>query len=122
MDVVRLLRSGGGALLVQALLHGQLAHIEWQEEQKRLLRMLAIGVLGFACVMCVLLFSGALAVAAAWQTAWRLPVLAALVILYAAGTAVAWRRFDALAALGDQAFAASRDELALDAALLKRNL
>lgn len=122
LDVVRLLRSAGGALLVQALLHGQLARIEWQEEKQRLLKMLAITLLGFACLLCVLLFTGGLMLAAAWETAARLPVLAGLVLLYAAATALAWRHFARLAALGDQAFAGLRAELAADAALLRSNL
>lgn len=122
LDVVRLLRSGGGALLAQALLHGQLARIEWQEEKKRLLRMLAITLLGFACLLCVLLFAGGFMLAVAWDTAWRLPVFAGLVLLYGAATALAWRRFQRLAALGDRAFAGLREELAADAALLRSNL
>ena len=122
LDVVRLLRSGGGALLVQAVLHGQLARVEWQEEKKRLLQMLAITLLGFACLLCVLLFAGGFALATAWDTPWRLPALAGLALLYAAGTAIAWRHFEILAARGDKAFAASREELTADAALLKSSL
>ena len=122
LDVVRLLRSGGGALLVQALLHGQLARIEWQEEKQRLLQMLAITLLGFACLLCVLLFAGGLLLAATWDTAWRLPAFAGLVLLYGAALAMAWRRFQTLAALGDRAFAGLRAELAADAALLRSNL
>jgi uncharacterized membrane protein YqjE len=122
MDVVRLLHAGGGALVAQALLHGELAHVEWQEEKTRLLRMLAVTLLGFAGLLCALLFAGGLVVAAAWDTAYRLPALASLVLLSAAGTAAAWRRFQAMAELGEQAFAASREELAADTALLKRNL
>lgn len=122
LDVVRLLRSGGRALLAQALLHGQLARIEWQEEKKRLLRMLAFTLLGFACLLCALLFAGGLLLAVAWDTAWRLPALAGLVLLYGAATALAWRRFRRLADLGDRAFAGLREELAADAALLRNNL
>jgi len=122
LDVVRLLRSGGGALLVQALLHGQLARIEWQEEKQRLLQLLAITLLGFACLLCVLLFAGGFLLAATWDTAWRLPALAGLVLFYGAATALAWRRFQRLAALGDHAFAGLREELAADAALLRSNL
>ena len=122
LDVVRLLRSAGGALLVQALLHGQLARIEWQEEKQRLLQMLAITLLGFACLLCVLLFAGGLVLATAWDTAWRLPALAGLVLLYTGATALAWRHFRKLAALGDRAFAGLRAELAADAALLRSNL
>jgi len=122
LDVIRLLRSGGGAMLAQAQLHGQLAHLEWQEEKKRLLRMVAIILLGFACLLCALLAAGALALLAAWDTAYRLPTVAGLVLLSGAGTAIAWQRLKRVAALGDQAFAGSRAELAADAALLKSRL
>ena len=122
LDAIRILRSAGGALFVQALLHGQLARIEWEEEKNRLLKMLAVTLLGFACLLCVLLFTGALVVATTWETAYRIPAVAGLVLLYAFGTAAAWRRFQTLSALGAQVFAASSEELAADAALLKTSL
>lgn len=109
-------------LLGYALLHAQLAQVEWQEEKQRLLRMAAITLLGFACLLSALLFAGGLALAAAWQTDYWLASCAGLVILLAAGAAAAWRRLQTLAARGDQAFAASREELSADAVLLKRNL
>ena len=122
LDVVRLLHSGGEGLWVQAVLHARLASVEWQEEKQRLLRMLLITLLGFACLLCVMLFGGGLLLAATWDTAFRLPTLAALVLAYGAGAAVAWRHFQATAELGALAFAALREELATDAALLKENL
>lgn len=122
LDLVRVLRSGGGALFDQARLHGQLAHVEWQEEKQRLLRMLAVTLLGFACLLCAMLFAGGLALSATWETDYRLHVFAGLVLLSIAGTVTAWRQFQALAALGEQAFVGSREELAADAALLKGHL
>lgn len=122
LDVVRLLHAGGGTLLAQALLHGRLAHVEWQQEKQRLLRMLAITLLGLACLLCALLFAGGLVLAAAWDSAWRLPAVAGLVLLYGAATGLAWRHFQRLAVLGEGAFAGLREELAADAALLKRQL
>lgn len=122
LDVVNLLRSGGGALLAQGLLHAELAGIEWQEEKQRLLRLLVIILLGFTCLLGGLLFAGLLALAAAWDTAWRLPMGIGVVLLYVGGAAIAWRHLRATAALGEQAFAASRAELAADAALLRGSL
>jgi uncharacterized membrane protein YqjE len=122
LEVVRVLRSGGGALLLQALLLGQLAHIEWQQEKQRLLQMFAAALLGFAGLLCVLLFAGGLVLLATWNTPYRLATLAGVVVVCAAGTVAAWRHFQRMAALGGQAFAALREELAADAALLKRNL
>ena len=119
VDAVRILHSAGGALSVQAVLHGQLAQVEWEEEKNRLLKMLAVTLLGFACLLCVALFAGGLVLAVTWETAYRIHALACLVLLYGLGTAEAWRRFQALSALGGQIFAASREELAADAVLLR---
>lgn len=122
LDAVRMLRTSGGPLLAQAQLHGQLAQIEWREEKQRLLRMLVTTLLGFAGLLCALLTATALVVALSWNAGYGLVTLGALALLYAAGTAVAWRRLRALAALGDDAFAATREELAADAELLRGNL
>ena len=119
LDAVRILRAAGGGLLSQAALHAELAGVEWQEEKNRLLRMLAIALLGFACLLSMLLFAGGLALATAWETAYRVPTLGGLVVLFSAGTVAAWRRFQALAAQSRQSFAASREELAVDTALLR---
>jgi uncharacterized membrane protein YqjE len=119
LDAVRILHAAGGALFAQALLHAELAGVEWQEEKHRLLRMLAIALLGFACLLCTLLFAGGLAIAATWDTAYRVPTLAALVILFGCCTGAAWQRFQAQLALGSQSFAASRQEFAADTAVLK---
>ena len=61
LDAIRTLRSAGGALLDQVALHGQLAQVEWGEEKNRLLKMLVGALLGFACLLCVMLSLGALA-------------------------------------------------------------
>ncbi len=116
-DAARILQAAGGPLLSQAKLHAKLAGIEWQEEKNRLLRMLAAALLGFACLLCALLFAGALALAMTWDTPYRVPTIAALVILSSLGLVAAWRYFKAQSAL--ESFAASREELAADSALLK---
>jgi len=122
LEAVRNLHAAGGALLVQGMLHGQLARVEWEEEKNRLLKMLLATLFGFACMLCVLLSAGALVLAAAWETAYRTPAFLGLILLYGFGAVAAWRRLRAGAALGDQAFAASREELAADATLLKTSL
>lgn len=119
LDAARLVQAAGGALLSQAMLHAELAGVGWEEEKNRLLTMLAATLLGFACLLCALLFAGGLALAVAWETAYRIPTLAALVILPGLGVVAAWRRFRILAALGSHSFAASRQELAADAAVLR---
>lgn len=116
---VRVLQSAGGALLVQAVLHGRLAAIEWEEEKHRLQRMLALTLAGFACLLCTLLFAGALALSASWETGYRIHVLALLILMSGFGTVVAWQRFGIRSSAGEHTFSASREELAADIALLK---
>jgi uncharacterized membrane protein YqjE len=122
LDVVRMLRSAGAALFTQAAMHGQLARIEWAEEKTRLSQMLIVGLICFASLLCVLLFAGALVLAFSWDTAYRIHAAVALIIAYALVAAFAWGRLKALSARGSQAFAATREELAADLALLKSKL
>lgn len=119
LDALRVLQAAGGALLVQAVLHGQLAVMALEEERRRLLGLLAVTLVGFACLLCALLFAGALAVSAAWDTGYGAHALAGLVVLFGLGTAAAWQRFGARSAADNPAFTASREEFAADAALLK---
>ncbi len=122
LDALRILRSAGGALLAQAMLHGQLARVEWEEEKHRLLKMLGVALLGFACLLSVLLFGGILALAASWDTAYRTHAMLGVIALYGFSMVAAWRHFRALAALGAHSFVALREELAADIALLKKGL
>lgn len=119
LNAVRILHTAGGALFAQALLHVDLAGVEWQEEKNRLLRMLAIALLGFACLLCGLLFAGGFVLGATWETAYRIPTLAALAILFGSCAVASWRRFQVNAALGSRSFAASREEWAAAIAMLK---
>lgn len=119
MDSRRKLQRAAAAFFTRISLHGQLARVEWAEEKTRLLRMLLVTLLGFASLLCVLLFAGALTVALTWNTEHRLQALIALTALYGLGTLVALRRFLALASQGDQSFAAIREELLADAEMLK---
>ncbi len=119
LDAIRILQSVSGALLVQAVLHGQLAVIALEQEKQRLLGLLAVTLVGFACLLCALLFAGALAVSATWETGYRAHTLAGLVLLFGLGTAAAWQRFGTRSAAGRMALAASREEFAADVALLK---
>ncbi len=117
--MIRTLGLAGGALINQASLHGQLVMVEWAEEKNRLLKMHVVMLLGFACLLCVMLLAGALALAFSWETPYRIPTTLALIAIYGFGTHVAWRRFQILSARGNQAFAATREELAADLALFK---
>jgi uncharacterized membrane protein YqjE len=90
--------------------------------ENRLMKMLVLAVLGFASLLCVMLFLGVLVLAYSWDTAYRIPAVMALIIVFGLVTGIAWRRFQALSAQSSQAFAATRDELAADLALLKSKL
>jgi uncharacterized membrane protein YqjE len=122
LNAIRVLRSAGGALLDQAILHGELARVEWAQEKQRLLQMIANALASYMCLLCTLIFAGALVLAVCWGTVYRVPAAGALTALYALGTAVSWRRFRALSALGGQSFAATRAELAADMVLLRGRL
>lgn len=116
------MRSAGGALLTQANLHGDLLLAEWAEEQRRLLKMLAVTLLGFACLLCGMIAAGFFALALSWETLYRLPVIVSLIALYGSGAAVSWHHFTRLSAKGEQSFAASRAEFAADADMLRSRL
>ena len=122
LDAIRVLRPAGRVLLDQAVLHGELARVEWAQEKERLLKMLASTLVGYMCLLCTLLFAGALVLAFCWGTVYRIPAASALTGLYALGSVVSWRRFRALSALSGQSFAATRAELAADMVLLRSRL
>jgi len=120
--LLRIARSAGGALLVQSGLHLELLQIEWQETRVRLLKMLGAALVGFACLLCLMLALGALLLAVSWATPWRIAAVAALIAVYTTGALLAWRQFQSQSALGATGFAASRAELAADLALLRAQL
>lgn len=122
LALLRLLRSGGSALLAQADLHGQLLQVEWAQQQQRLLTMFWLTLLGFACVLSLMLSLTALVLAYSWETPLRLPAALGLIALYSLGALLALRRCKHLAACSAQAFAATRAELAADFALLRSTL
>ena len=84
--------------------------------------MLLTSLLGFACLLCSLLFIGALVLALTWDTALRVPSALLLVTIYLTGFGFAWHRLQGLSARSALAFAATREELAADAALLRSKL
>jgi uncharacterized membrane protein YqjE len=122
LDVVRILRSAGKPLFAQAALHGQLARIEWAEEKNRLIKMLVFALLGFASLLCVMMFLGVLVLVISWDTMYRIPAAVALVVIYGLAAGIVWRRFQNLSAQSSKAFAATREEIAADLDLLKSKL
>jgi uncharacterized membrane protein YqjE len=114
VDLVRFLHSAGGVIGAQALQYTQLLRVEWAEEKNRLLHMLVLAMLGFSCLLCLFLLSSALVVLFSWNTAYRIHALATLFIIYGMGIYVAYWRFSILSARSNQAFSATREELAAD--------
>ncbi|MDO9317814.1 MAG: hypothetical protein Q7V56_06410 [Gammaproteobacteria bacterium] len=98
LHVLRILRKAGGSLLVQGTLHGQLLRLEWAQEKDRLLKMLLVTLLGFSCLICAMLALGALALLLSWETAYRIHVLVALVVMYFGITWYCWLQFQRLSA------------------------
>lgn len=122
LDVVRVLRSAGPALLTQAGLHGDLIRVEWAAEKERIVRLVAAAFIALVALLCVLLTVGALVLAFSWDTPYRTAVAAGLVIVYAAIATIAWQRFKVHTSRGGEAFAATREELAEDMALIRSHL
>ncbi len=122
LGIIRLLRATANALVTQLELYGQLARIEWEQEKNRMMRMLAIALLGFACLLCFLLFMGILAITVTWATDYRIATIIAFMALYALGFASAWYQVKRLAARGSETFAATREEMTADLALIKSKL
>jgi uncharacterized membrane protein YqjE len=122
LNIIHILRSTGGTLLAQIALYGRLAEIEWKEQKLRLAQMILFALLGFICLLCVMVFVGVLVLAFSWDTDYRVLAVLLLIAAYCAATGYAWRRFQTLAARSGDAFAATRAELAADIALLKSKL
>lgn len=121
-SAIRLLRAAGGSLFSQAGLHVQLARVEWAEEKIRLSKMLAAALLVFTCLLCIMLFVGVLVLVLCWETDYRIHAVLGLIAVYGITAGIAWHRVRTLSARGDQAFAATREELAADIALIRSKL
>ena len=119
IEAIRLLRPLSGALLARTALYVQLIGVEWAEQTIRLSRMMGLVLLGFASVLCAMLFAGILVTALCWDSGYRIQAIVAVTSVYAAVAAITWYWFKALSARGDQAFIATREELTADIALIK---
>jgi uncharacterized membrane protein YqjE len=122
LDAIRKLRSAGSALSAQLALHGQLFKVEWAEEKIRLSKMLGAALLGLIFFLCANIAIGVLLATLGWQAGYLLPVVIALIVVYAAGTWLAWRKWQALSALSVHAFATLHAELAADVAVIRSKL
>lgn len=84
---------------------------EFTREKRRLFGMFCTMLLAGLLLFCGLLSLSALLVIATWETPYRLHTLSALVVLYLAGAAFAWRHFEVLDREGDKALEKAREEL-----------
>ncbi|TJY62795.1 hypothetical protein E4T66_03480 [Sinimarinibacterium sp. CAU 1509] len=119
LDLMRRLQPAAGAVYAHLALHEQLMQIEWAQEKRRLLKMLWLTLIGFACLLCMLIFGGALAMTLSWNTSYRIPTLLALIAVHVLGFSMAWRRLRMQSVLGERSFAASREALAADLAVIR---
>lgn len=122
LQLLSLLRSAGGALFAQGALHAQLAHVEWEEEKQRLYQIFVFTLIGFACFICLLVVSSALAIALSWYTPYRIPVFIFLILGYLSALVWAGLRIKVLLELSSKSFAATKREIAADIALIKSAL
>jgi len=122
LTIFRLLRSAGAALLAQSTLHAKLASIEWAEEKSRIARIAAAAVLGTVGASCFLLVSGAVVIALSWRSPYQIAVIAAVLATYALIAIAAGISLKRQIALGEFSFAATREEIAADLAMLKAKL
>jgi uncharacterized membrane protein YqjE len=122
ITILRTLRSASDAIFEQALLHGQLAKVEWMQEKHRLTTMLFALLFGFACFISLLLFAGILVIALSWTTDYLIAAIATLCCLYGLMLYIAWRRLISLNEAAAASFIDTRTEIAADIALLRSKL
>lgn len=122
MGIIRRLRSAANIVLTRLELHVQLVCVEWAEERQRLVQLAAVSLLGFIFLFCTILFIGFLAIALSWGTDYRIHVIGAMLALYAVGFCLCAYRFNLLAARSAATFAATREEVAADLALIRSQL
>jgi uncharacterized membrane protein YqjE len=122
MEIIKRLRSMAKIVLTRLELHGELISVEWAEERQRLQQLLAISLLGFIFLFCALLFVGIFAIALTWTSDYRIHTIAVMLALYTVGFGVCAYRFTCLAARGSATFAATREEVAADLALIRSQL
>lgn len=122
MEVIQRLRTTAKIIIERLELHGKLISVEWAEEKQRLAQLLVVLLLGMSCMFCLILFVGVLTVALGWATEYRIITIATILSLYAAGLVLCVYRFRILVFRGANAFAATREEISADLALIRSQL
>lgn len=101
-------------------LHGQLAHVEFTQEQLRIEQKLVARLVALACGFVAFLLVNGVLLAAAWDSPYRILAALALPSLNGLMAVFAWRRYRTLDRIPDPGFAVSRRELKADLTLLGR--
>lgn len=122
LGALRLLRSAGGALFAQAALHSQLARVEWAEEKIRLTRIAIAAIVALVSTICLLLLGSFVVLALSWNTPFQIHVIVGVLVVYVVAILLSIRALMQQIALGALSFAATREEIAADLALLKAKL
>jgi uncharacterized membrane protein YqjE len=122
LEIIQRLRTLAKIVFVQLELHGKLAKVEWAEEKSRLQQLFIFGGISFACLLCALLFAGFFVVALSWDTDYRLITIAGVFLFYSLALGYCIYRISVLAARGAETFAATREEIAADLALIRSQL
>ena len=113
----RLLRASSDLIADHTAATFELLILEWQAERARLLQLLFLILVATMCVLLLIGFAGLFALAAVWETPLRLPVAAALLVAFAVGAWLSWRKARNVNLTGASPFASFREELAKDRAL-----
>lgn len=122
IDAVRIARSAGGLLIEHAALTAELARSDWEQEQARLKRLLFTTLLYAILVALALLHVSVVALAAAWDTPYRVHSAIAMLVLWLVGAVLVRRRLQRISAEGEGRFAASRAEFGKTMDLLRSHL
>ncbi|MBX3703034.1 MAG: phage holin family protein [Steroidobacteraceae bacterium] len=122
LELIAALRSAGRPLFAQLALHGELLRVELAEERNRLLKMAVATLVCFIGLLCTMILAGIVALAFTWDTPYRIPAAIAIVGAFVLVTGLAGWRLRVLSALGRQSFAATREEIAADLALLRSRM
>lgn len=113
------LRRSARSIVDQATLHGELFWVEWQAERSRLLKVVIVWLVSLLLASFTLIFASISALAAAWNTPYRLHVGLGLAALYLAGFVLTRFYLAALGRQGETSFTATREQLAEEAQFLK---
>lgn len=116
---LRVLVQARHDLISHGQLHAQLAGIELELQKRRLLRLMLLALIGWSTLTCTMLGTAALVVGSSWDSPYRLLAMLSMPLIFGGATCAIWRAARSTLRDGAKSFAASLEELAADAALLR---